>query len=976
MTHGTLASLGGASEPDRHGRVWLPIGRGILLVGLVLLAWTALQPEHIVIAPGWFLPLHALTEMSAVVVASLIFFAVWHQRKTVSSGALLAGFGFLSIAMFDIAHLLSHEGMPDFVTPNSPHKAIVLWLAGRFVMLGVIVALVFAPDQRIPAGMAWKGLVVTITTTLALIVAIVVQPEHVPATIVPGAGLPPLKAGLEFFLVAGFGFMLMVLVGRRAHTSWSGELLMLAIVATLISGLFFTLYSNAGNLGTLLGQLYKVVAYGALYRMTFLENVRVPYFELATARQQLAEEERFLNGLITQAPDGVLVVDEEGRIEVANRQIEQDFGYAEAELRGQPVEMLVPDGLRDAHSRHRAEFLRKPRVRPMGTGGILHGRTRHGQTVAIEASLGLATLNGQRKVLAFVRNVSDRKRLEAERSGLLDVLKESPDWIVQADQDLVLTYANPAAIDAFGLQANHGGLERTQRVTSLFNPADCVTPPEAMFETAERLGVYSGESSVLAREGQSVPVSIVVIAHRLSANSATRYSLVARDLSERVGWERQLAHHATHDRLTGLPNRLVLIDRIEQSITLARRERELAAVMFIDLDNFKLVNDNLGHSAGDELLVGAALRLQDALRQGDTLARFGGDEFVVVISGLSAPEAVRGVAGKLLHALEEPFSVGATRVTVNASIGICLVPLHADTAEAALSRADQAMYRAKNEGRGIFQVFSPDIDMPSADDVALLAALREAVRRPAQLCLHYQPHVAIPNGEILGVEALLRWSHPQLGHVSPARFIPLAEENGLIEALGDWVLETACQQIARWKQAGISIRVAVNVSAQQLRQPAFAAKVRAILLHHGIEPHLLELEVTESALMRCVDIALENLTELSTLGVQIALDDFGTGYSSLAHLKNLPLNKLKIDRSFVQNINKKTGDAAIVQALIGLARQLELRVVAEGVETARELAVLVQLGCVQAQGWLFHHAMPAEECGEILLTRSPGSGAG
>lgn len=956
-------SATGHEAGDREA-FWRHVGRGFVGMGVLLLGWTFWQPQLAVIPPEWFLPLHTAAELVAIVVACIIFLSAWYQRQTAPHRFLMVGWGFLAVAVLDLGHMLSYAGMPDFLTPNSPHKAIVLWLFGRYCMVAVFCIMVFMPEGTLASAGQRHLAAAAVPASAALVLAVALDPERFPATFIGGEGVTALKIALEWGIVAALALMLAVLYRRQAHAAWRGDLLMLAMAAMIVSELFFTLYRSVTDLANFLGHLFKVISYGALCRLVFLEAVRVPYFRLAAARRQLAEDENFLKSLIRQAPDGVLVTDEAGRIEVANAQVLDDFGYRADELVGKSVDVLLPEQRRPVHAAHRADYWHAPRPRSMTKGGVLSGRHRDGSEFPVEISLGLAKVGDKRRAIAFVRNVAERRRLQAENEKLLQLLQESPDWVLLIDGELSIEHANPAAIAALGVVPSGG-----QRLEQYFVRFGTGTSCTACLEAARTNGSWSGEGLVVARDGVQVPVSIVVTAHGQHSGEPLHYAVVARDLTERVRWEKQLTYHATHDALTGLPNRLILSDRIERAIPVARRSERLLAVLFLDLDNFKLVNDTLGHAAGDELLQAVTRRMQAALRQEDTLTRFGGDEFVVVLPNLENVAGAERVASKLLEVLDAPFAVGGRRLVTKASIGIYAGPADEDTAEVMLRKADQAMYRAKRAGRGCYRFFEQGDDGPAADSVALLAALKDAIRPGGPLELHYQPQCRIDDGRIVGVEALLRWTHPELGSISPARIVPLAEESGLIIALGEWVLDEACRQAARWSAEGVSVKMAVNVSVHELRRPDFARWALATLARHGLAPAQIELEVTETAVMDTLEVALDNLNALSEAGVSIALDDFGTGYSSLAYLKTLPVRKLKIDRSFVADLADGSNGGHIVQSLVSLARSLDLTVIAEGVETEAQRSLLAGFGCEQAQGWLFHRALPAERCAEVILAQ-------
>jgi diguanylate cyclase (GGDEF)-like protein/PAS domain S-box-containing protein len=457
----------------------------------------------------------------------------------------------------------------------------------------------------------------------------------------------------------------------------------------------------------------------------------------------------------------------------------------------------------------------------------------------------------------------------------------------------------------------------------------------------------------------------------MDAEGQPKYLLgISEDVTEQKKIDERLTYLATHDGLTGLPNRHLLMERLSHAWARAKYGHHAVAVLYIDLDGFKEINDTLGHAAGDEVLKAVAELLKATLRKTDIIARVGGDEFVVVLEEVAAPDQVSAMAQHLRRRFEQPFMVAGQEIFIGASIGISLHPGAAEDFEALLKMADIAMYHAKSAERNTHAYYSPRMQAGAKERLEMRNLLRHAIERD-ELVLHYQPKVSIETGELVGAEALLRWHSRELGLVSPARFIPLAEESGLIVPIGEWVLRSACAQAGRWQGRGKRpLVIAVNLSARQLRETGLPRKIGQILENAGLAPGLLELEVTESAFMDKESNAIALLNAIAEVGVRLAVDDFGTGYSSLAYLKRLPVKALKIDQSFVKGLTFDENDAAIVTAIVAMAKSLKLKVTAEGVETSAQLAILKSLQCDEYQGFLFGRPVPADEF-ERLLSR-PG----
>jgi diguanylate cyclase (GGDEF)-like protein/PAS domain S-box-containing protein len=591
---------------------------------------------------------------------------------------------------------------------------------------------------------------------------------------------------------------------------------------------------------------------------------------------------------------------------------------------------------------------------------VCHGRqgaplTERDATIALLQS----TLEG----LAIAVQQSEEARRESE--ARFRTLAETAPCAIFIYQDARIVYAN-AALEAMS------GYSRSELEAMSFwqmvHPDFKERVLDRGLARPGREGVApSYELKIVRKDRQELWVSFSAstIDH---AGEATGLG-TAFDITERKRTEDRVRNLAYHDSLTGLPNRRLFNDRLSVALAQAHRHRQPLAVLFLDVDRFKVINDSLGHEVGDRLLQRIALRLISCVREGDTVARLGGDEFILLLPGLGRPEDVARVADKVLDALRRPFPVGDRELQVSASMGVSVYPGDGEDVETLIRNADVAMYRAKERGRDNFQAYTPGMNATASERLALESRLRDALERE-ELLLHFQPMVDVMSGRVMGVEALLRWQHPERGLLLPEAFLSTAEVTGIIVPIGHWVLRTACDRVRAWQGDGHRLDLSVNLSSRQLHQPDLVDQVGRALAETGLPPESLHLEVTETSAMRSADTVAETLRQLKELGVGLAMDDFGVGYSSLSHLKRLSLDSLKIDQSFVRDIADDADNAAIASAVIALGHTLGLQVTAEGVETAAQLAFLSARRCDRAQGWLLSPPLPAEDV-PPFLARGP-----
>ncbi len=589
-------------------------------------------------------------------------------------------------------------------------------------------------------------------------------------------------------------------------------------------------------------------------------------------------------------------------------------------------------------------------IRPDGRLRFIHGQGE-------PASLGAG-----RPTVMFgtLQDITERR----ERGNRLRLLKEAveclPIGITIAGSDGRIVYTNPAEAQIHGFSVE----ELMQREACALAPPRLRTPMK--LQKLEQIGLWRRETTNVRKNGEEFPVQLSSIAVRNAAGDFLGVITACEDITERKAAEQRIEQLAYSDMLTGLPNRWMFQDRLSKALAAAERDGRQVGVMFLDLDHFKDVNDTLGHDFGDRLLQAVAQRLAVSTREADSLARLGGDEFVVILTNPAGLEGVAAAAERIQTAFRQPFELEGRQIYSSASIGIALYPDDGKDVASLLQSADMAMYHAKGQGRQSYHFFSSEIHRSVRRKVALENALRRALERQ-EFHLVFQPQWDLPSNKLVGLEALIRWDSVEFGSIPPASFIPLAENAGLIHPLGEWVLRSACAQAAAWLAAGLALpRLAVNISGHQLKAPGFPDLVDAILRETGLSPERLELEFTESVLMEEAARTTAILQALKGRGIRLSIDDFGTGYSSLSYLRHFPIDRIKIDRSFVADLASNPEGGAIVEAVIAMGRSLRMRVLAEGVESRDQLDFLALRGCDEAQGFFFAKPLPAAELEAIL----------
>ncbi len=592
---------------------------------------------------------------------------------------------------------------------------------------------------------------------------------------------------------------------------------------------------------------------------------------------------------------------------------------------------------------------------------IASHRVRSGEIRVVEIHTGPVELNSGKLLNTIIHDITDRKRAEEKLHLAAKIIENSNEALITTDNMGRVVDVN----EAFCKITGYSREDVLSQMEDLFQLGIKESNSE-IWETVFSTGAWQGEVWDKRKNGELYPKLLSVSSVKNNEGVGTHYVGTFSDITKIKKAEKHLQHLAHFDPLTNLPNRLLFRDRLQRALIEADRKKTIGALMLLDLDRFKNINDTLGHGAGDKLLMLVSERLTHSVRQSDTVARLGGDEFTVVLPEIPSNIAAANVARKISQSMSRPFNLDGREVFITTSIGITLYPHDGIQFDRLLQNADMALYHAKALGKNNFQFFSEEMNTEAIELSDLEDALRGAIERD-EFVVYYQPRLDLRTGEIMNVEALLRWRHPRLGMVLPGHFISVAEETGAIVPIGAWVLETACAQVKQWQEMGLPrIGVAVNVSARQLNQGDLIDTITRVVSKTGLHPSSLELELTESVAMKDAARSIDFFTELKKMGIHISIDDFGTGYSSLSYLKRFPIDKLKIDKSFVNGIVKDSDDEAIVEAIIAVAHSLKLKVVAEGVETKEQLSFLRTHHCDEWQGFHFSPAVPAEDITQML----------
>ncbi len=913
-----------------------------------------LHPETGIVG---YVPLHTILETAAIVVSFMVFAIGWNVPvENRSSRSVFLACIFFGVGSLDLLHTLSYQGMPDFITPNNPEKSIYFWLQARLLLAVGLLALCWLPwRQNLSNRQRW---VMLLSVLVLVSFSALIGFKHLdllPHTFISGQGLTAFKIGTEYLIMAlCLVSAVKLLTQMRKQQDYDVVGFFGAVCVMALSELFFTFYASVTDVFNLLGHIYKVIAYGFFYKSVFLSNIKCPY-------QQLNQSRNVLQIVIDNLPLRVFWKDRDSRYLGCNTAFARDagktspkdvIGKLDTQLAWREQAGLYrEDDLQVINSNASKLNFEEPQTTPEGKRIWL--RTSKVPLMGPE----MDTIG----VLGVYDDISDRKRLEEDLHMAYSAIENSKVAHFWVNSEGQVTYANDFACNSLGYA-------RDELVGMHVWDFDPDYPPSAQpqfWTNVKRDGIFAIESRHKRKDGTIFPVEVT--SNYISSEDSEQVFCVVHDITKRKQAEEMSWFHANFDYLTGLPNRRMLQDRLEQEIKKAHRTGLPLALLFLDLDNFKEINDTLGHAKGDMLLHETATRLTSCVRESDTVARLGGDEFTIVLGDLRDPDDVTRVAMMILQKIAEPFNLDGEVVYMTASIGVTCYPDDGTDIEILLKNADQAMYAAKAAGRNAYSYFTPSMQAVAQSRMRLANDLRVAIKND-QLWIAYQPIVDLKSNKVVKAEALVRWQHPQLGMVSPAEFIPVAEHTGLINSIGEFVFHEAALRVGEWQRLyDKEFQVSVNVSPVQFNDNSGKYKPWYQQLKRlGLNGKSVVVEITEGLLLEANTKIKDKLLEFRDAGIQVAIDDFGTGYSSLSYLRKFDIDYIKIDQSFVRGMTTNAGDVALCEAMIVMAHKLDMTVIAEGVETVEQLDLLASIGCDFGQGYLFSKPLSVAEFEKLL----------
>ncbi len=724
------------------------------------------------------------------------------------------------------------------------------------------------------------------------------------------------------------------------------------------------------SLQNILRTVWFASGIGLMLLLLFFFLSRRTEQKIAFSKKSLVKSEAKFRTLVESSSDLIWEVDASGHYTYVSPKIKELLGYEVNEVIGKTPFELMPEEEAEYILEKFAAIIKEHR--PF-TSMLSKTRHKDGQIVVMETS-GVPIINQEGILIGYRgidRDITEWKRADDALKKMTDKFilhfEQSPLAIIEFDTDFKVTAWNPAAESIFGYTKEEAIGHRAEE---LILPENIIPDLNDVWDALlSEEGGYRNTNENVTKEGNLIICEWYNTALIDRNGQVIGVTSVAENVTEQKLAEQRILHMLHYDALTGLPNRTLFQDRLEQECRKAKRSKRLVAVMLMDIDHLKSINDTLGHQTGDILLNEVAVRLKESFRASDTVSRFSGDQFAVIIPELEKPEDIEHVIHSVLDRFKTPFNFFENEFFVTFSIGVSYYPLDDTNAENLLRNADTAMYHAKDLGRNLYQNYTIEMTKKANTNLSLMHGLRQAIKEE-EFVLYYQPQTDLKSGLIIGVEALIRWQHPEEEMISPAQFIPMAEESGLIVQMGEWIVRTACEQAKKWQKQGLPpITMAINLSSREFKEKEFSKKIIQIINETGLEAKYVELELTESILIENETSVRMALSDFKKEGISLAIDDFGTGYSSLSYLKRFPIDKLKIDRSFVRDVSVDKNDATLVKAIISMALALGLKTIAEGVETQEQLNFLRKEGCEEIQGYLLGRPMPAEQIQEFLKNR-------
>lgn len=940
------------------------IGFIALIVGFSLPRFEVFEHES-----SYMLATHLVLEMFSVVVAILVVVISW-QTFRIEDSALARAliFTFTIVAGMDLIHTLSFPGMPDLITSSSTEKGIFFWLMGRIIELCGLFLVLSKFNLR---GRLWHWQLAGLLSILFLLMFGTRYLDILPALFVPGQGVTPFKAAIGSLITVG-NWIAAGYFWRAAGRGEKPQRNYYFAASCFLVGtgeVCFSTYVTTNEFLVIFGHLFKAGAYIFICLGVFREAMREPYRLLQASEQVLRVKQLELDAVLSHINAGVARLDPGGRCLYINDYLARYFGKSAQEIIGNPFEQFVANAHREEACYHLEKAISGC---PTSYEGLRIGP--EGRQVYMSAWV-TPERNAQGEVIGAVFVIIDMTEQWRTRQLLSESLAQLSDLNMALDAHAIVAITDAQGVitsvnDKFCEISQYSRSELVGKTHSIINSN---YHPNSFFEdlwkTIARGRVWTGEICNRAKSGRLYWVSTTIVPFVNSSGQPMRYVAIRADITERKRIEQKIKEMAYHDALTGLPNRRLLMERLEGVLAHSAETNCYSALLLLDLDHFKNVNDTLGHDIGDQLLQDVSDRLMRIQRPRDTVARLGGDEFVVVLVDVGQTEAEASlntgrICENIIQQLSAPFEIGGSLVNTSPSIGAVLFQGDKVDSTELMKRADISMYEAKTYGRKRVRFFDLSVQQAFQEQLALEGDLRDALKL-GQFEIFFQL-IVDQSGKTVAQEALLRWRHPTRGLVPPNDFIPSLERTGLILSVGHWVIEQACIMLSQWRTDPVrrDWSLAVNVSPKQLQHPSFVDEVSALLREHRVGNGNLKLEITESTLQENLKKSTEKMRVLIEQGISFAIDDFGTGYSSLSLLRNLPIQILKIDRSFVRQIDHDEKDAAIAQSIVSLANSMGLQVVAEGVETDSQYMALKLLGCQMFQGYLFGKPQPLDSMQE------------